>query len=175
MDLQRAAVTRDDFVGHVGRSLHEIHVGLAFEPLLDDLHVQQAQKSAAEAEAECVARFRLELKTGVVDRELFQGVAQLGSQLVLVVADAVLAVVGLILQEALEVGPAGLVQLAQLHQLAQHRGRDPVGRGQPQAGRLPVGAAPGDLAALGLDPLRGDGVARLVLALGLDLAADVAV
>ena len=66
-----------DFVGHVGRGLHEIQIGFALEPLLDDFHVQQPQKSAAEAEAQRIARLGLELEAGVVDAQLVQLFAQL--------------------------------------------------------------------------------------------------
>ena len=60
----------EDLVGHVRRGLHQVEVGLLLQPLLDDLHVQQAQEAAAEAEAQGVAGFGLELEAGVVDREL---------------------------------------------------------------------------------------------------------
>ena len=43
------AVAGEDFVGNVGRRLHQVQIGLLLEPLLDDLHVQQAQESTAEA------------------------------------------------------------------------------------------------------------------------------
>ncbi len=48
----------------------DVHVVLAPEPLLDDLHVQQAEEAAAEAEAERDARFGLEDEGGVVELEL---------------------------------------------------------------------------------------------------------
>ena len=68
VDLELFAVVERDLVSHVRRGLHQVDVGLLLEPLLDDLHVQQAQKAAAEAEAQRVARFRLELEAGIVDR-----------------------------------------------------------------------------------------------------------
>ena len=49
-----------DFVGDVGSRLNEVDFVLAFEALLDDLHVQHAEEAAAEAEAEGVGRFRCE-------------------------------------------------------------------------------------------------------------------
>ena len=52
-------------------------VELALEPLLDDLHVQQAEEPAAEAEAERGRRFRLEEERRVVQPQLLQRVAQL--------------------------------------------------------------------------------------------------
>ena len=54
----------------------EVEVELALEPLLDDLHVQQAQEAAAEAEAERDRRFRLEADRGVVEVQLLERVAQ---------------------------------------------------------------------------------------------------
>ena len=71
-----AAVGRD-FVRHVRSGLHEVDVGILLQPLLHDLHVQQAQEAAAEAEAERIARFGLEIEAGVVDRKLVERFAQL--------------------------------------------------------------------------------------------------
>ena len=52
MDLQRLAPRGDDFVGDVGRGLHQVDVRLLLQTLLHNFHVQQAQKAAAKAEAE---------------------------------------------------------------------------------------------------------------------------
>ena len=60
----RLAVLGEDLVGHVGGRLHQVEIGFAFQPLLHDLHVQQAQEAAAEAEAQGVAGFGLELEAG---------------------------------------------------------------------------------------------------------------
>ncbi len=64
-------------IGDVRRRLHQVEIRFAFEPLLDDFHVQQAQESAAEAEAQRIARFGLEFEARVVDAELGERVAQL--------------------------------------------------------------------------------------------------
>ena len=77
VDLDLFAVVERDLVRHVRRGLHQVDVGVLLQPLLDDLHVQQAQKAAAESEAQRVACLRLELEAGIVDRELFQGIAEL--------------------------------------------------------------------------------------------------
>ena len=77
VDLERLAGRGDDLVGDVRRRLHQVDVGLLLEPLLHDLHVQQAQEAAAKAEAQGVARLRLEVEAGVVDRQLVERVAQL--------------------------------------------------------------------------------------------------
>ena len=69
-------------VGEVGDVLdrrgrgYEREAELALEPLADDLHVQQAEEPAAEAEAEGGARLGLVGHAGVVQLELLEGVAQ---------------------------------------------------------------------------------------------------
>jgi hypothetical protein len=63
-------------VAHAGRGGDEVELVLALQPLLDDLHVQQAEKAAAEAEAQGDRALRLEEERGVVEAQLFQGVAQ---------------------------------------------------------------------------------------------------
>ncbi len=50
-DVQGLAVAGQDLVGHGRGGLHQREVALALEPLLHDLHVEHAQKPAAEAEA----------------------------------------------------------------------------------------------------------------------------
>ena len=60
-----------------GTVVHEIEIELALEPLLHDLHVQQAEEAAAEAEAERGGRLRLVVQRRVVQLELLQRVAQL--------------------------------------------------------------------------------------------------
>src|SRR6185369_11642192 len=70
MDSKRVAVASEDFIRNVGSGLNEIDVRLALKPLLHDLHVQQAKKAAAKAKTQGVATFRLEFKTGVVERKL---------------------------------------------------------------------------------------------------------
>ena len=77
VDPQRFAVRGEDLVGDVRRGLHQVEIGFLLQPLLDDLHVQQAQESAAETEAQGIARLGLELEAGIVDAELGQRVAQL--------------------------------------------------------------------------------------------------
>jgi hypothetical protein len=49
---------------------------LAFEPLLDDLHVEQAQEAAAVAKAERGRGLRFVDERGVVEVQTLQGVAQ---------------------------------------------------------------------------------------------------
>ncbi len=71
-DVEHLALAGEDLVGHVGRGLDQRQVALAFEPLLDDLHVEHAQEPAAEPEAEGVGGFGLEGEAGVVERELLK-------------------------------------------------------------------------------------------------------
>ena len=71
------AVGRRHAVQHAGRRRHEIHVELALEPLLDDLHVEQPEKSAAEPEPERRRRLRFVEERRVVQPQLFERIAQL--------------------------------------------------------------------------------------------------
>ena len=71
-----AAVGQRDEVLDRRRRCDEIQVELALQPLLDDLHVQQAQEAAAEAEAERHRALGLEADRGVVEMKLLECVAQ---------------------------------------------------------------------------------------------------
>ena len=64
----------------------QIEVVLALQPLLDDLHVQQTEEAAAEAETERERRFRLVGQRGVVQLQPFERVAE---QRVLLAVDRV--------------------------------------------------------------------------------------
>ena len=46
------AVGEQDFICDGWRGLHDFDVELALQPFLDDLHVQQAEETAAEAKTE---------------------------------------------------------------------------------------------------------------------------
>ena len=59
-----------------GRRGEQLQVVLALEPLAHDVHVQQAEEAAAEAEAERLAGLGLLGQRGVVERELLERVAQ---------------------------------------------------------------------------------------------------
>ena len=61
-----------------GAVVIEVQVELALEPLLDDLHVQQAEEPAAEAEPERRRRLGLEEERRVVQPQLLERLAQLG-------------------------------------------------------------------------------------------------
>ena len=57
IDQQDFAARGQDFVNDAGIGGDDVHVVLAPEPLLDDLHVEQAEEAAAESEAERDANF----------------------------------------------------------------------------------------------------------------------
>ena len=73
-------------VAHAGRGGDQVEVVLALQPLLDDLHVQQAEEAAAEAEAQRDRTLRLEEERRIVQPQLLQRFAQ---QRVLVRVDGV--------------------------------------------------------------------------------------
>ena len=138
--LDLPAALHDDAVDDVRRGGDEAQVELALEPLPDDLHVQQAEEAAAEAEAERGGRLRLVDQGGVVELELVQGFAQLR---VLVAVDRV---------EAGEDHRLGVV-------VARQRLLRPVGRGGDRvadAGLADVLHAGDDVA----DLARAEAVAR---------------
>ena len=86
VDLLHDVVGRRHPVEHARRRRHQVHVVLALEALLHDLHVQQAEEAAAEAEPERRRRLRLVEERRVVQAQLLERVAQLG---VLVALDRV--------------------------------------------------------------------------------------
>ena len=65
-----------DVVLHARHRRDEVEIELALEPLLHDLHVQQAEEAAAEAEAERGGRLRLVVQRSVVELQLLERVAQ---------------------------------------------------------------------------------------------------
>ena len=75
--LDPAAVLLLHAVRDVRRGHEQIEVELALEPLADDLHVQQAEEAAAEAEAERVRRLGLVDERRVVELEPLERVAEL--------------------------------------------------------------------------------------------------
>ena len=77
VDEHNAAVRLRDAVDNARRSRDEIEIIFALEPLLDDLHVQKPQETAAEAEAQRHRGFRLEGEGGVVELKLLESVAQI--------------------------------------------------------------------------------------------------
>ena len=76
VDHHLAAVGERHLVLDVGRRGQQLEVVLALEPLAHDVHVEQAEEAAAEAEAERLAGLGLPGQRGVVQRELLERVAQ---------------------------------------------------------------------------------------------------
>ena len=64
-------------VAHARRRRDEVQVELALEPLLDDLHVEQAEEAGAEAEAERRRRLGLVRDARVVEHELAERVLEI--------------------------------------------------------------------------------------------------
>ncbi len=73
VDPLDGAVAQEDFVADGRGGLDNVDVVLAFETLLDDLHVQQAEEAATEAEAQGLRVLRDEGEAGVVEGELVEG------------------------------------------------------------------------------------------------------
>src|ERR1035437_2575829 len=70
------AIDQDDLVLDRGRRRDQLLAELTLEPLLDDLHVEQAEEAAAEAEAQSDGALGLEREAGIVEVQLLHGVAQ---------------------------------------------------------------------------------------------------
>ena len=76
VDFDHLAVGLGDLVAHAGGGGDEVEIEFALEALLDDLHVEQAEEAAAEAEAESDGAFRLEEEGGIVEAQLLESVAE---------------------------------------------------------------------------------------------------
>ncbi len=77
VDAHGFAVFRVRDVNHARSRGDQIQVVLAFEPLLDDFHVQKPEKAAAKAETERVRRVGLEAERRIVHVQLRQRIAQI--------------------------------------------------------------------------------------------------
>src|SRR5207248_3137050 len=66
----------EDLVGDGGGGLDDLDTTLAFEALLDDVHVQEAEEAAAKAEAESLGVDGHEREGGVVEGEFLHGLAE---------------------------------------------------------------------------------------------------
>ena len=73
VDDEFFSVGLGDLVDHRRVGGDDVHVELAAETFLDDLHVEEAEEAAAEAEAEGGGGFGLEGEGGVVDLEFSHG------------------------------------------------------------------------------------------------------
>ena len=77
VDFDHLAVGLRDLVAHAGSGGDQFEIEFALQALLNDFHVQQAEKAAAEAEAESDGTFRLEEERRIVEAKFFERFAQL--------------------------------------------------------------------------------------------------
>ena len=75
-DVDQAAVTQHYFVDDGRRRGDQVLVELALETLLDDLHMQQAEKPAAKAETERLRNLGLVAQRRIVQLEFLERLAQ---------------------------------------------------------------------------------------------------
>ena len=64
-------------INNVGRSSNQRQIIFALQTLLDNIHMQQSQKAAAEAKAQGRGCFRLEHQGSIVQLQLFQSITQI--------------------------------------------------------------------------------------------------
>ena len=76
VDLEHLAVRGGHAIEDAGRGRDQVHVELALEPLLHDLHVQEPEESAAEPETQRGGRLGLEEERRVVQPQLLERLAQ---------------------------------------------------------------------------------------------------
>ena len=76
VDFDHCAVGLVDLVADAGRGGDELEIEFAFEALLNDFHVEQAEEAAAEAEAEGDGTFGLEEEGRIVQAKFFERFAQ---------------------------------------------------------------------------------------------------
>ena len=74
--LDDLAVRGRHLVGDGRCGLHDLDTTLAFKTLLDDLHVEQTEKTASIAESQCFRMLNLEGEGGVIELKLLDGFAQ---------------------------------------------------------------------------------------------------
>ena len=74
--IDHFAIGLEHLVDHAGRGRDQVLVEFALQPLLHDLHVQQAQEAAAKAEAQRLADLGLVVQRRIVELELFERIAQ---------------------------------------------------------------------------------------------------
>ena len=70
------AVGLEHFIHHARGGRDQVLVEFAFQPFLNNFHVQQPQKAAAKTEAKRLADLRLVVQRCIVELELFERVAQ---------------------------------------------------------------------------------------------------
>ncbi len=78
VDGDHGAVGLEHPIFHGRGGEDDVQIVLPLQPLLDDLHVEEAQEAQAEAKAQGLAGLRLVDQGGVVELQLFQGILQVG-------------------------------------------------------------------------------------------------
>ena len=78
VDHLHSAVGQGQAVAHAGGGGDDVQIELPLQTLGDDLHVQQTQETAAEAEAQRGAGLQLKGQGGIVQLQFFQRVLQVG-------------------------------------------------------------------------------------------------
>src|SRR2546425_5394439 len=75
--LNVLAIGFGDLVAHAGSGGDQLKIEFALQALLNNFHVQQAEKATAEAESERYRAFRLKEKRRIVEAKFVQRLAQL--------------------------------------------------------------------------------------------------
>src|SRR5262249_55294131 len=70
IDRENLALASQDLISHVRRGLNKLQVAGSFEPLLNDLAMQHAEKATAKPETEPFAGLGLIGEAGVVEPKL---------------------------------------------------------------------------------------------------------
>ena len=68
--MQHIATAGENFIDYGWCSGDQIKVILTLETLLDNLHMQHAEKSTAKAKAQGIGALRLIKQRGIIDRKL---------------------------------------------------------------------------------------------------------
>ena len=77
VDHLHRSIRFEDLVNHTWGRREQAEVELALETFLNNFHVQQSKEAAAETEAKCRRRFRLERKRGIVHLHFRQSFLEL--------------------------------------------------------------------------------------------------
>ena len=77
VNLHHGSVRHITMIDHAGRCGNQRQIVFPLQPFLNDIHMQQTQKSAAEAKAQRLGSFRLKLQGGIVELQLLQSLAQI--------------------------------------------------------------------------------------------------
>ena len=76
VDVDFLAICQENLVLDIRDGRDDLHLELACEPLLDDLHMEEAKETASEPESEGHRRFGFVSQRGIVQVEFLEGGAQ---------------------------------------------------------------------------------------------------